>query len=71
MILRFPDGRPLPPDYDPHLTVTAGPRTHVLPVDLLRDMISGKMPIANDDDGEEILRAIAGLWLEATIREKG
>lgn len=67
MILRFPDGLQLPPDYDPHLIITAGGRAHVLPVDLLRDMISGAIPISQVDDGEEILRAIAGEWLAATL----
>lgn len=52
-------------DYKPHLTIQiANGDVHVMPLAMWQDFADGKLPLANIECGELLLRAIVSDWLQ-------
>lgn len=56
-------------DYRPHVVVDCQPRlgekvVYCVPLAMLRDVVEGKLALAEVEDGELLFRAILGAWLD-------
>lgn len=51
-------------EYRPHLVVCVGDDAYVIPVSVIKDIISGEMSMFELEDCEIIIPAIINEWLE-------
>lgn len=51
-------------EHMPHFIFNCGETVHVVPVSVIRDFVSGKIPLSEVDYHENIMRKMAAEWLE-------
>jgi len=52
-------------DHKPHLVVPGIRAVHVIPVEMIQNIISGKLPLADCEDLDDYMQTILKEWLES------